>query len=288
VDVTKSLFGPGSVTWEVNREAVLLAGGGCALLLQVAHPLVAAGVAEHSNFRERPLDRLYRTLDLMLTITFAPAAQAIRAVREIERRHAPVRGYLAEAAGPFVRGTPYRASDPALLFWVHATLVHTAARVFEMFVRPLTAAELARYYDESKVIARLFGVPESDIPPTWRRFQDYFERMVMGEELAVSEQSQAIARAILWPERPLWLRGVMPPARLLSIGLLPEPVRARYGFRWPAWQEHAFRALVAAGQLALTWVPRSLRDFPHAREGHEREPQSSPLDAVRRGKSVAA
>lgn len=288
VDVTKSLLGPGSVTWEVNREAVLLAGGGCALLLQVAHPLVAAGVAEHSNFRERPLDRLYRTLDLMLTITFAPAAEAIRAVREIERRHAPVRGRLGEAVGPFARGTPYRASDPALLLWVHATLVHTAVQVFEMFVRPLSGEELLRYYEESRVIARLFGIAESDIPATWKRFQEYFQNMVGGEELAVSAQSRAIARAILWPERPFWLRGAMPPMRLLSVGLLPEPVRSRYGFGWPAWQEYALRALVAAGQLSLPWVPRWLRDFPHARDARQREPLVGKLGSMHPGKSVAA
>lgn len=81
IDPARSLYGPGSVTWHVNREAVLLLGGGRALLLQLAHPLVAAGVAAHSNFRSQPLQRLWRTLDLTLTITFADAADVVRAVR---------------------------------------------------------------------------------------------------------------------------------------------------------------------------------------------------------------
>ncbi len=267
----RSLLGPGTVTWEVNRESVLLAGGGCALLLQVAHPLIAAGVAEHSNFRDRPLDRLHRTLDLMLTITFAPAWAAIKAVREIERRHQRVRGRLSLQAMPFRAGTPYSASDPALMLWVHATLVDTAQRVFEMFVRPLTPEEIKRYYEESKVIARVLGIPQESIPATWGDFQTYFRGMLAGQKLAVSGQSRDIAQAILQPEHPLWLRGVMPPARLLSIGLLPEELRTRYGFHWSWRHEYAFRSLVAATALLLPWLPPQIRYFPQARAAWRRE-----------------
>src|SRR5216117_2677814 len=116
IDPRRGLFGPESVVRRVNREAVLLLGGGRALLLQVAHPLVAAGVAAHSRFRQRPLERLWRTLDLMLTLVFADAARAIGAVREIEHVHARVRGVLDAGVGPFARGTPYDASEPRLLF----------------------------------------------------------------------------------------------------------------------------------------------------------------------------
>lgn len=271
VALDRSLLGPGTVTWEVNREAVLLAGGGCALLMQVAHPLVAAGVAEHSNFRERPLDRLTRTLDLMLTITFAPARAAIQAVKEIERRHERVRGRLRSQAGPFPPGTEYSASDPALMLWVHATLVDTAYRVFEMFVRPLEREEAERYYEESKVVARVLGIPREIIPATWSDFQAYFQRMLWSDELAVSAESRAIAKAILEPERPLWLRTVMPPARLLAIGLLPEVLRTRYRFSWSLWNEYAMRSLVAATALALPWLPPQIRYFAHARAAWQRE-----------------
>lgn len=271
VDLDRSLLGPDTVTWHVNREVVLLAGGGCALLMQVAHPLIAAGVAEHSNFQQRPLDRLYRTLDLMLTITFSPARAALEAVREIERRHQRVQGHLTEPAGAFPQGTPYSASDPALMLWVHATLVDTAHRVFEMFVRPLEAQELERYYAESKVIARVLGIPRQMLPPTWADFQRYMQRMLTGAELAVSAQSRAIAQAILEPERPLWLRGVMPPARLLSIGMLPEVLRNRYDFPWSWWHEQVFRSVVTAVQLALPWLPAEVRYFAHARTAWRRE-----------------
>ncbi|MCX8073566.1 MAG: DUF2236 domain-containing protein [Candidatus Binatia bacterium] len=288
IDLTRSLLGPDTLTWHINREAVLLAGGGCALLMQVAHPLVAAGVADHSNFQERPLDRLYRTLDLMLTITFAPAADAIRAVREIERRHAKVRGRLAVQAGPFAVGTPYRASDPALMLWVHATLVHTAERIFGMFVRPLAQEEQEKYYEESKVIARLLGIPSAAIPPTWSKFESYMQEMLAGDVLTVTAQARAIASAILQPTQPIWLRGAMPPVRLLSVGLLPEVLRQRYGFAWSSWQEQLFRAAVMAGQLALPWLPGFARYFPHARQGWQREYDAGfPRRAVRSRAAMA-
>src|SRR5262245_35463255 len=151
IDPTRSLFGPQSLSWRVNRETALLLGGGRALLLQVAHPLVAAGVAAHSQFERAPLQRLWRTLDLTLTMVFGNAADAVAAVRQVERVHAHVRGRLAEAVGPFRRGTRYDANDPALLLWVHATLVDSALVAYERFVGPLSRTERSAFYDESTI-----------------------------------------------------------------------------------------------------------------------------------------
>ncbi len=272
----RSVLGPQSVTWRVNREAVLLAGGGCALLLQLAHPLVAAGVAEHSRYREDPLGRLNRTLELTLTIAFGTAREAAEALAQIQRRHERVRGALPEPVGRFAAGTPYRATDPELLFWVHATLVDTAIRVFEMFVAPLSEAEKDRYYEESKIVARLFGVPEPLIPASRHSFAAYWQRMLNGDELAVGRQARDIAASLLAPEHPWPLRFAAPPLRLLTIGLLPEPVRVRYGYSWSAWQERLFRAVVGATRTLLPYLPPAVRYFPQARRGWEREGVGTP------------
>src|SRR5205085_5742513 len=112
------LFGPGSLTWRVNREGVLLLGGGRALLLQVAHPLVAAGVAQHSNYREDPFGRLFRTLDTVTTIVFGATPDAHEAAARLRRIHERVKGVADD-------GTPYQATDHDLIMWVHATLVDT-------------------------------------------------------------------------------------------------------------------------------------------------------------------
>jgi uncharacterized protein (DUF2236 family) len=265
VDLQHSLFGPQTVTWRVNREAVLLLGGGRALLLQVAHPLVAAGVAAYSNFKRDPLARLQRTLDLTLTIAFADAAHAMRAVRDIERVHARVHGVLDTDVGPFPRGTRFDANDPALLLWVHATLVDTALLVYERFVTRLTPRDRRQYYEESKITARLMGIPEHLIPAHHVDFKRYMASMIRGPVLAVSPASREIAASILrpplpWVTQPLfWLTAVV------TAGLLPPSLRQRYGLQGRMPHETLTRSLASIARPALSLLPRAMRLMPHAR-----------------------
>ena len=264
IDLSRSLFGPDSVTWRVNREAVLLLGGGRALLLQVAHPLVAAGVAEHSAFRRAPLQRLWRTLDLMLTIAFADAAHAIAAVRQIERVHARVRGTLKTDVGPFPRGTPYAANDPALLLWVHATLVDTALLVYERFVAPLSPPARRRFYDESKVAARLFGIPDELIPPRLTDFRAYMRGMLRDDTLAVGPASRDIAASILQPPVALALRPAFRLVNFFTVALLPPVLRKRYDLAWGRASEAALDAVTQATLRLLPLLPSRLRTLPRA------------------------
>jgi uncharacterized protein (DUF2236 family) len=249
IDPRRSLYGPGSVTWRVNREAVLLLGGGRALLMQVAHPLVAAGVAAHSHFEQEPLTRLWRTLQLSLITVFGDAVSALRAVQAIERVHDRVHGRLEVSAGPFKKGTPYDAHDPRLLFWVHATLVASALLVYEQFVAPLSPADRRQYYAESRIGARLFRIPEQYIPRTRRAFEEYMTAMVNGDVLAVGADSRRIAASILRPPLPPGLRHALQAANLFTVGLLPRVLRERYGFAWSGGQEtliSAFRTMTGA------------------------------------------
>src|SRR6266513_11089 len=181
----EGLFGPGSVTWRVNREGVLLLGGGAALILQVAHPLVAAGVAEHSNYREDPWGRLYRTLDLTTKIVFGSAEAAEEAAARIRHVHERVHGVTREGGGRYPEGTPYDARDPELLMWVHATLVHTSLQVYTRYVGPLTIEEQRRYYEEQKTLAEQVGVPRERQPEAFADFNDYVRGMVEGDRIAV-------------------------------------------------------------------------------------------------------
>ncbi len=265
VALDRSIFGPNSVTWRVNREAAVLLGGGRALLLQVAHPLVAAGVAAHSNFRAHPLARLWRTLDLMLTITFADAAGAVRALHEIERVHARVHGVLDAAVGPFPAGTRYDATDPELLLWVYATLVDTALLVYEQFVAPLTPRTRAAYYEESKIGARLFGIPAAILPKRLSNFTEYMRGMVAGEVLAVGPASKEIAASILRPPLPVGLRHAFQTANLFTVGLLPARLRARYGLSWGPVRAVMLAGIARAPRLLLPFVPSRVRYLPHAR-----------------------
>ncbi len=258
-------FAPESPLRRVHREGVLLLGGGRALLLQLAHPLVAAGVADHSDFRADPLSRLRRTLDATLAIVFGDRKTARAWAARVRRVHAGVRGVLLERAGPFPRGTRYEASDPDLLLWVHATLVDTALLVHSRFFGQLDRGDRARYYDETKTIASLMGIPETTIPPTPRAFDTYMNGMIRSNKLTVTETARDLASAVLRPPVPLVGGAAAPLISFLTVALLPERLRAAYALPWGGAREAAWRALVATGRVVVPRLPRLLREFPQVR-----------------------
>jgi uncharacterized protein (DUF2236 family) len=226
----------------INAEPVLIFGGGYALLLEVAHPLVAAGVGEHSQFRSDPFGRLSRTLDAMRTIAYGDRAAALAAARGLHRAHARVRGTLAEDAGRYRAGTPYHGREVELVRWVWATLVDAALRVSECFVAPLPAEAREGYYAEQCGIARLLGVPRELVPPSHAAFAAWLERSV-AESLQVTPLAREIAQAVLSPPAGLADGGRV---RLITAALLPPSLREAYGLRYEAPQRARFEALVAS------------------------------------------
>src|SRR2546427_2115224 len=178
---------PAPMTWRLHREVVLLAGWGRAILLQLAHPLVAQGVADHSGFatdRRGHVKRLKRTLRAMLALTFGGPKGAAEAAAAINRIHDRVHGHLAEAAGSFSSGAHYSAHDPALLAWVHATLVDSFLLTYERFVAPLTPAERDRYCREAGAGGPLLGIPSGIVPRRVGRLSAHMGRTVAGRGLA--------------------------------------------------------------------------------------------------------
>jgi uncharacterized protein (DUF2236 family) len=255
------LFGPGSETWRIGRERVLLAGGPPALLLQLAHPLVAAGVAEHSGFALAPLERLQATLDATLTVTFGDREQARAAAQRVAATHRGVRGVLPAAVGPYPPGTPYSALDPRLDLWVHATLVVAALDTYHLLVRPVSPERRGRYYEESKRFAAMFGVPEPLMPPTYEDFRRYVEDMV--GRLAVGEVARELAARILAPPVPAPL-GLSRPALLaLTAALLPPAVREAYRLPFGPLQRALVLAVRASVRATLPLVPERVRYWPH-------------------------
>ncbi len=224
------LTGPGSVMWRVSRERVVPLGGLSALLLQLAHPLVAAGVAEHSGFHADPLERLRRTLDMLLVTTFGDASQVGEITRRLVASHRGVSGSLSQDVGEWRQGTHYSAASQELCLWVYATIVETSLDSYSAFVRPLDISERAELYRESEGFARLCGVGTDIRPASYADFQDYYARTL--SQLAVGDQARSAARMILGAR----LRGIpiSPWGSLLAAGLLPAPLRAQYGLPWSA------------------------------------------------------
>jgi uncharacterized protein (DUF2236 family) len=266
--ITNRSLASDSTTWRLHREVVLLAGWGRAILLQIAHPLVAQGVADHSGFaaeRWARVGRLKRTVEAMLALSFGTAEESAAAAAGINRIHDRVHGRLPEAAGEFASGAGYSAHDPALLAWVHVTLVDTFLLTYERFVAPLTPAERDRYCLEATVSAPLLGMTPNALPRTAAELDDCMERIIASDQIAVTGTARHLAdeivsRGLPWPARPL-----LALARLPTIGLLPAPIRKAYGFEWTPRQERALQLLSAASRRSLPLLPPLLRYWPAAR-----------------------
>jgi uncharacterized protein (DUF2236 family) len=259
------LFEPDGMMRVVNREAALLLGGPRALLMQLAHPLVAAGVDEHSDFRRDPLGRLWRTLDAMLRIVFGDRDTALTAARQIDAVHGHVRGALKIGTCAFPAGTRYEARDPELLLWVHATLVDSALATYERLIARLLPAQRAAFYTESKQLGELLGIPAERLPVEVDDFEQYLRGMISGPCLEVTPTARDLANAVLHPPIRLVPRLAGDAASIVTLALLPPILRERYGFRWSRAHELGGDLALRSVRRALPLLPRAARWMPHAR-----------------------
>ena len=258
-------YGPGSVTWKVGQETAVLLGGARAVLMQIAHPLVAAGVSEHSSYLSDPFGRTEHTFLLGEMLSFGSTATAREAARTINSLHAHVHGTLSTRAGAFAPGMAYRARDPELLLWVHATLVDTLLEMYTLLVGPLSAEEQERYYQESKESGRLLGLSPNAMPATVNDLRRYVNEMVYSNKLAATPQARRLAQAVLYPPLPTPLRPLLHLNLQFTCGTLPQPVREIYGLEWSARQQRLFDWSVRGLRLSIARLPLSLRVLPITR-----------------------
>jgi uncharacterized protein (DUF2236 family) len=241
------LFDDAAVIRRVAREGLLLAGGGRAALLQVAHPGVARGVYDHSDFADRPLDRLRTTMGYVYGVLFGTREEAraiSRAVVAMHRR---------------VTGPGYHADDPGLQVWVNATLYDTAMVLYQRVVRPLPDADADTCFRQYSVLATAIGCPESAWPADRAAFTTYWQEMI--SSLTVSAEARVIANALMWPRGlPVGLRPGIPLNRFVTIGLLPEPIRAGYHFSWSPRRERLLDAGLSAASVVYPHLPHRVRD----------------------------
>ncbi|MGH7110384.1 MAG: oxygenase MpaB family protein [Stellaceae bacterium] len=248
------ILGPASVTWQIDREAVIFLGAGRALLLQLAHPWVAAAIAEHSRSLEDPIGRFHRTFGIIFPMVFGSCDQALAAARRLHRRHTAITGRLPRAVGRFAAGTPYRANNAAALSWVHATLAETALLAHDLVLAPLAPEARERYWSEHRRFAGLFGIPEEMLPCDWSGFAAYSAAMQQGDTLAVGAEARRTAAALLGGRLspPFWYRAV-------TASLLTPRWREEFGLPYGAAEQRvAGRALGLIRRL-IPWLPPLVR-----------------------------
>ena len=296
-DARAGLFGPESEGWALNREAaLLLVAGPRALLMQVAHPLIAEGVDQHSSFRVDPWRRLTATMTSSLRLLYGDAASAHAELTHLRRLHAGIHGPVRDQVARARHGARYSARDPGLGFWVLATLIDSTLAGHEALVGPVDRERRERFYAEGRRLAALLDIPAAVVPPDLAAFEAYLDEMLAPDgPVQVSPTAREIGVSILRPPlAPLaaatpgldripgsaGLLGLMPPSTYAwlywpSVALLPERIRAGYGLAWGVRERFVADWLLAGWRTWLRLLPASLRWLPQARAAHRRVGLSS-------------
>lgn len=279
-DPAHGFFGPGSVTWQVNRECGVFLGAGRAALLQLAHPWVATSLVHHSNLMHDAIGRFHSTFRVVYTMLFGSRAQALAASRQLHGRHTGIRGELRHAIGSHPAHEHYEANETGALRWVYATLVDSALLAYATVLPPLSPAAREVYYVESKRFGTLCGLPPASLPETWTDFQSYMADMLASPELTLDDNAVALGQSVLsgvgtWVKPPRWYRA-------LTAAWLPP--RLRDGFRL-AYRQPEQRGVTRMRRLLprfYPWLPGALRFVGPYTEAQDRLRGQAPGRFTRR------
>ena len=249
---------PGSMIWRCGGDPRSLGAAGYALLLQIAHPTVAAGVSQFSDYQRDPLGRLLRSIDYLMLMVFGGPDAAVRTARTLRLMHRRIKGTAAD-------GHRYHALEPEAWAWVHATLGDAALAGTQHFARPLAPAERAQFYSEWRAMGRLLGIGERDLPGDWRGYREYFDLMVadrLEDSDTVQEFLTYLRRDVRCPlarlDGPVWRLAWAPAGELAwtaTVGLLPPQLRERFGVHWTPARQTRFQALGALARAAQPLMP---------------------------------
>ena len=262
------LYGPDSVTWRVHADPSMALAGLRALLLQAVHPLAMSGVEQHSDFRNDPWGRLFRTADYVAVTTYGTTEQAGRAGAKVRGVHRRLAGIEPES------GTTYRVDDPELLRWVHCVEVESFLSTALRFGMRLSRADQDRYYDEQTTGAALVGLDSATVPGSVSQMAAYLRDMQ--SELRLTEAARRSVRFILWPPMPALVR-LGTPARpawvalaTAAFAMLPRWARRIYGLPGLPTTDLAATAAGIAFRTGFLVVPEALRHGPHVKQAHAR------------------
>lgn len=246
-----ALTTPDSLSWQIFKNPLsLFIGGVAAVILELAEPRVRSGVWEHTSFRQKPLQRMQRTgLAAMMTV-YGPRSKAEAMIARVRRMHARVNGVTLD-------GKPYRADEPELLNWVHATASFGFLEAYSAYVHVLGDAERDRYYGEGVTSSRLYGA--NGAPCSLQELNALFKSMEPALEASpvIFEFLEIMQRVRVLP---LPMRRVQKWLVNAGVGILPATVRERLalGEQWALrpWQSRLIRRAGAiADRIPLRAAP---------------------------------
>jgi len=253
------LFGPDTEMWEINRERCGLIFGPAAAVLQIAHPRIAQGVTDHSDFQSDTLGRLKRTLQSTNRIAFGRASEAEAMRARLAAVHGQVRGTVSTG----VAGAPrYSAFEPDLLGWVLATLIMAAISGYELVYGPLPDPRKEKFYRDMCRFGSYFGTDLQAMPDDWPAFETYYSGMIEGDLLGSHPLCREMARAIIYPKESLRVRLLGSSTAFLPIETLPQRIRDRLGLRSTPLSRTQMRLARCLLPKVFPLLPSSLRYYP--------------------------
>lgn len=255
------VFSPESELWQVNRHANGLLFGPAAVLLQIAHPRVAQGVADHSDFQNDALGRLRRTLSSVNRIAFGTVEEAETMRKRMAHVHAQVQGETsAGMSGP----RHYSAFEPDLLLWVLATLIDASIQGYEFVWGSLSAERREQLYRDFLYFGTYFGLKENECPSDYTEFTKYYAEMLAKDLLGSHPLCAEVAATVVNPPHPLRDRMLGKLANFLPIETLPADIRERLGLQ-STWSTRLRMAtLRLAAPVAFRVLPKRLTYYPES------------------------
>ncbi|KAH8699275.1 hypothetical protein BGW36DRAFT_358775 [Talaromyces proteolyticus] len=243
----------------VARESITLVGGPAAILLQIAHPLVGQGVADHSTFTTRAISRAEYTQMYIYCMIFGSTEEKAAMKAYVDKSHSRVVGQYKKIA--------YDAKDPELQLWVAATIYASMIGMYELIYGPMFPARAERVYRAFSVMGTSLQVPREMWPKNLGAFKSYWDDMI-NNKLHVTSDARAVLKDIFYPTKnlPLWARPLgiiaMPFVRCITIEQLPPPVRDEFFLR-STKTSRAISSLFISGMAGVyPFMPLFLRQFP--------------------------
>lgn len=269
-DPRVGLFGPDSMMWYVSKHVpVAFHGSGRALLLQIAHPWVTQGIDEHSKTRDDPIGRGRRTFRAVFSIVYGSLEQAQKEARRVNRVHNRIKGVLEKNKGAFAKGSTYMANEAHAMLWVHATLWETQILMYEHFIGELSAQQKEQYYQETKLFAYMFGIPEAIIPATWDDFMAYNKKIWDSDILHVNEETLELFGFLFHPKH-IPHAGPLNWINLVTAATLPDKVREKFGLAYTEADKKRFERNSKVIRFMEPRLPKILRYGPTYLEANRR------------------
>jgi uncharacterized protein (DUF2236 family) len=261
-DNSDGFFAPDSMICRIENEAVVMLGGGYAILLQLAHPFIAAGVDDYSRFQAEILDRLYRTVLFLHRLVFDDRQSARQALRNFHHMHQNITGQLKHRTNRLPADTEYSGIDPEAKLWVYASFIDTSLRAYQRFVKPLSREERNDFHQDCLLLARLLEIPDPIVPDTPDDFDMYMKNMLSGDTLEVTATAKHLAQNVIYPEVGFFPRLSAVLLRFVTAGFLPARFRKDFGLNWSRKHEFVFNSLSKVIRFLRPYTPAWIWQTP--------------------------